>query len=344
MRISFNIPTYNRAKYLKQNLDILTTQIKELHKEDEVEINISDNASTDETKQVSEACVTANPKLHISYHCNEKNLGPDGNFIAAMHLAKGEYSLLWGDDDFLKEGGLARIFELTEYGDKNDVQIMLSGTTIVDEKGKFVREKNFLRKDIHNCLVDFSDVNEARAYFFLLQDTAGLLSFISDVVYKTSIIHEIPFDEDFMGTHYAFLCYWWGWLAKGKKLYYSNQSFLKETVQYQPAYGYGVDRSMVDYNGYTLIANKFFEKETLKKDFLAAFQQLHDLLNVMYLVYGDSEKYNRLLVPKLKECGVSDETIAETKRFCGSKSTFKLFLYSFVPTRIFDILKSLKKR
>lgn len=88
MRISFNIPTYNRAKFLKQNLDILTAQIRELHKEDEVEINISDNASTDETRQVSEACIAANPQLHISYHCNEKNLGPDGNFITAMHLAK----------------------------------------------------------------------------------------------------------------------------------------------------------------------------------------------------------------------------------------------------------------
>ena len=64
----------------------------------------------------------------------------------------------------------------------------------------------------------------------------------------------------------------------------------------------------------------------------------------MYLVYGDSKKYNRLLIPKLRECGVSDEAIAEIKRFCGSKSTFKLFLYSFVPTYIFDILKNLKKR
>ena len=166
MRISFNIPTYNRAKYLKQNLDILTTQIKELHKEDEVEINISDNASTDETKQVSEACIAANPQLHISYHCNEKNLGPDGNFIAAMHLAKGEYSLLWGDDDFLKEGGLARIFELTEYGDKNDVQIMLSSTSIYDKNGKYMNEKNFLREDIEELTVDFSDLNQASAHAY----------------------------------------------------------------------------------------------------------------------------------------------------------------------------------
>ena len=238
MRISFNIPTYNRAKYLKQNLDILTTQIKELHKEDEVEINISDNASTDETKQVSEACIAANPQLHISYHCNEKNLGPDGNFIAAMHLAKGEYSLLWGDDDFLKEGGLERIFELAGYGDNNDIQLMLSSTSLYDKDGNYKGEKPFLRADINELTVDFSDLTQARAYFFLLKDMGGMLSFISDVVYKTSIINEITFDEDFMGTHYAFLCYWWGWLAKGKKLYYSNQSFLKETLQYQPAYGY----------------------------------------------------------------------------------------------------------
>ena len=173
MRISFNIPTYNRAKYLKQNLDILTTQIKELHKEDEVEINISDNASTDETKQISEACIAANPHLHISYHCNEKNLGPDGNFIAAMHLAKGEYSLLWGDDDFLKEGGLARIFELAEYGDKNDIQLMLSSTSLYDKNGNYTGEKPFLREDIDKLAVDFSDLTQARAYFFLLKDMGG---------------------------------------------------------------------------------------------------------------------------------------------------------------------------
>lgn len=344
MRISFNIPTYNRAKYLKQNLDILTTQIKELHKEDEVEINISDNASTDETKQVSEACIAANPQLHISYYCNEKNLGPDGNFIAAMHLAKGEYSLLWGDDDFLKEGGLARIFELAEYGDKNDVQIMLSGTTIVDEKGKFVREKNFLRKDIHNCLVDFSDVNEARAYFFLLQDTAGLLSFISDVVYKTSIIHEIPFDEDFMGTHYAFLCYWWGWLARGKKLYYSNISFLNETIQYQPAYGFGVRRVMVDYKGFLLIAEKLFANSQLKNDFAFAFKNTHPALLLRMVLISERKEFVKQVLPSLRKCGTSDTEIELLLESSSLSSIFKSLFYTIFPEKIIIFLKKMKKR
>lgn len=343
MRLSFNIPTYNRARFLEKNLNILAVQIKDMHKEDEVEINISDNASTDNTKSVCESFISLNPQLKISYHCNETNLGPDGNFIAAMHLAKGDYSLLWGDDDFLKEGGLSRIFELTEYGDKNDVQIMLSSTSVYDKDGKFMSEKHFLRDDIDEISVDFSDLSQVRAYFFLLKDMGGLLSFISDVVYKTSIVNEIPFDKEFMGTHYAFLCYWWGWLGKGKKLYYSNQSFLKETVQYQPAYGYGVDRVMVDYNGYLLIANKCLDA-SLKREFLAAFQNLHNLLYVLYLVKGEKDKFEKLMVPCLKECGVSPESLSEVRDFCNTRSTLKLLIYSFVPTSILSFFKDRKRR
>lgn len=342
MRISFNIPTYNRVKYLKQNLDILTTQIKELHKEDEVEINISDNASTDETRQVSEASIVANPQLHISYHCNEKNLGPDGNFITAMHLAKGDYSLLWGDDDFLKEGGLARIFELAEYGDKNNVQIMLSSTTIVDDNGNFVREKNFLRPDIQDYLVDFSDANEARAYFFLLQDTAGLLSFISDVVYKTSIIHEVTFDEDFMGSHYAFLCYWWGWLAKGNKLYYSNISFLYETIQYQPAYGFGVRRVMVDYKGFLLITEKLFADSQIKNDFAFAFKNTHPVLLLRMILISERKEFIKQVLPSLRKCGTSETEIELLVDSSSLLNIFKSLFYAIIPEKIILFLKKVK--
>lgn len=340
MRISFNIPTYNRAKFLKQNLDILTAQIRELHKEDEVEINISDNASADETRQVSEACIAANPQLHISYHCNEKNLGPDGNFITAMHLAKGEYSLLWGDDDFLKEGGLARIFELAEYGDKNDIQIMLSSTSLYDKNGNYKGEKPFLRSDIDELTVDFSDLTQARAYFFLLKDMGGMLSFISDVVYKTSIINEIPFDEDLMGTHYAFLCYWWGWLAKGKKLYYSNQSFLKETLQYQPAYGFGVKRSLIDFNGYLLIANNLLCDNKWKSDFKQALMAVHKILGFRNLYILERTSFQNQMAPKMSDCGVTNEELKDFYKSCDTSSIFKSLIIRIMPEKLVYKLKN----
>lgn len=344
MKISFNIPTYNRAKYLKKNLDILTAQIIKLHKENDVEINISDNASTDDTKIVSETFISAYPELHISYHCNEKNLGPDGNFITAMHLAKGEFSLLWGDDDFLKDDGLARILELVEYGNKNNIQIMLSSTSVYDANGKYLFEKYFLREDIHELIVDFSNELERRAYFFLLKDMGGMLSFISDVIYKTSIINSIPFDQDFMGTHYAFLCYWWGWLFKGNKLYYNRQSFLKETYQFQPAYGLGVDRLMVDYNGYLLIADKLINNVQLKHDFLTAFQNLHSLYDLINLINGESKKFKELVIPKLKQCGFNDNDVATLYAFCSTKRQIKRLLHKYLPYKYINKLRIYKRK
>lgn len=342
MRISFNIPTYNRAKYLKENLDILTIQIKDLHKEDEVEINISDNASTDDTEKISKDCIAANPQLHISYHRNEKNLGPDGNFITAMNLAHGEYSLLWGDDDFLKEGGLARIFELAEYGDKNDIQILLSSTTVYDKNGKFLSEKYFLRDDIEELTVDFSDLTQARAYFFLLKDMGGMLSFISDVVYKTSIVREIQFDEAFMGTHYAFLCYWWGWLAKGKKLHYSNKSFLKETVQYQAAYGLGVKRTMVDFYGFTIIANVLLNGRSFKRDFLCVLLKLHDDIKLRKLMVSEPTAFKNQIIPKLIECGKSQEEVTFILDSCRIKRIVKEMIFSILPEKVVCRLKNYK--
>lgn len=118
MKLSFNIPTYNRSKYLRKSLELIMSQIEELHVEDSVEVNLSDNASTDNTKEVWDECVSRHPKVKTFYHCNVQNLGPDRNFLTAIKMANGDYSLLWGDDDYLKEGGLNRIFELIEYGKK----------------------------------------------------------------------------------------------------------------------------------------------------------------------------------------------------------------------------------
>ena len=195
MRLSFNIPTYNRAKFLQNNIELLASQIIDLGKESDVEINICDNASTDETREICEAFIKKYCSLSVNYYHSDSNLGPDRNFIKAMECANGEYSLLWGDDDYLKEGGLRRIFELTDIGDKNDVQILLSATTIIDKDKKFLREKPFLRNDIDEIIVDFSYLSQARAYFFLLKDMGGMLSFISDVVYKTSIIRDNEYNQ-----------------------------------------------------------------------------------------------------------------------------------------------------
>lgn len=344
MKLSFNIPTYNRAKYLRKSLELIMSQIEELHVEESVEVNLSDNASTDNTKEVWYECVSRHPKIKTCYHCNDHNLGPDRNFLAAMKMANGDYSLLWGDDDYLKEGGLNRIFELIEYGEKNDVQIMLSSTSIIDEDGNYLSEKLFLRDDIKEFFVDFSDLSQVRSYFFLLRDMGGLLSFISDVIYKTSIIHEMPYHDEFTGTHYAFLCYWWGWLAKGKKLYYSSKSFLNETIQYQPAYGYGVKRSMVDYNGYYIIFDRLIKDQPFGRDFLNAFLNLHDDIQLRQIYIPERNAFETNIIPMLRKYHRESDKLTFLVNSCKKKRVTKEFVFSIMPQRMIKLIKDYCKR
>ena len=141
MKLSFCIPTYNRCQFLKKNIDIIIQQIHELSVEKDVEILINDNASPDDTEKLCLRYIEDNPDIHIEYYKNEKNEGPDWNFIKAMRLAHGEYSILFGDDDFLIDGALKEfIYMIDRY---RDVSIFSSNRICVDSDGKIIGEEVF---------------------------------------------------------------------------------------------------------------------------------------------------------------------------------------------------------
>lgn len=104
MRLSICIPTYNRADYLPQLLDSILGQ----HGFGcELEVVISDNASTDDTPVIAERY--RDLFTHLVYHRAETNLGPDRNFLKAVELASGDFCWLMGSDDILEPGAIAAI-------------------------------------------------------------------------------------------------------------------------------------------------------------------------------------------------------------------------------------------
>ena len=74
---------------------------------EQVDIVVSDNASTDHTEAMINDIVKENPS--VFYHRNNTNLGMDRNADLAVQLSRGEYVLLLGDDDILESGALAEI-------------------------------------------------------------------------------------------------------------------------------------------------------------------------------------------------------------------------------------------
>ncbi len=92
--LSICIPTINRSKYLKETLDSIVTQ-KSFLETNQVEIIISDNASTDETQFLCNDYVLKY-KNKIIYHRNEENIF-DLNFNKVLSLGKGKYLKLNND-------------------------------------------------------------------------------------------------------------------------------------------------------------------------------------------------------------------------------------------------------
>lgn len=105
--VSVCIPTYNRAEGLRRAV----TAVQEGNFQD-IEIIISDNASSDGTEAVGRALAAADPRVRYFRHdCNQ---GPTRNFEFAREQARGKYFVWCGDDDHFSADYLRHCVEALE--------------------------------------------------------------------------------------------------------------------------------------------------------------------------------------------------------------------------------------
>lgn len=117
--LSLCIPIYNRLAFLDRQLARFLEDKKLF--DEKIELIISDNCSKDDL----ESCCNQYQKqeLKLTYHRNETNLGPDGNFDWCFHHANGKYVWLLGSDDIPVQGFLSRLVEFLSGGDYGLVHI-----------------------------------------------------------------------------------------------------------------------------------------------------------------------------------------------------------------------------
>lgn len=103
--LSICIPTYNRADCLKRCLDAIVTQDGF---DERVEVVISDNCSTDNTRIICQEYQEKYGNIH--YFCNEKNERAL-NFSLALQRATGLLRKLSNDTVIYKSGAIKKIVE-----------------------------------------------------------------------------------------------------------------------------------------------------------------------------------------------------------------------------------------
>lgn len=108
-RLTVAIPTYQRLAWLRQSLPLILEQVS-TRPAGEVEVIVSDNASTDGSWDYLQAEASRHPSLRISR--NERNLGAEGNFYLLPGKARGRWLWLLGDDDFIVPNALDTILTI----------------------------------------------------------------------------------------------------------------------------------------------------------------------------------------------------------------------------------------
>lgn len=136
-KLTICIPTFNRAAVLEANL----AHLEDLAERHDIVVQVSDNCSTDATREVAIAAARRCPR--IFYHCNPTNIGMDGNFAKVLALPNTSYAWLLGDDDLISELALCEVLALIE-SEVYDL-VLVNGGSVQPEAGRVQNEpsRNF---------------------------------------------------------------------------------------------------------------------------------------------------------------------------------------------------------
>jgi glycosyltransferase involved in cell wall biosynthesis len=132
-RVTIAIPTLNRASYLRLALNSALAQTY-----DNLEIVVSNNASTDDTAEYLRSC--QDPRVRVLHQ--QEQLTMVQNWNACVSIASGEYFLLLSDDDLLEPDAIRELVAGYAEGCKRQIApgIVYCGGSIIDASGKETRK------------------------------------------------------------------------------------------------------------------------------------------------------------------------------------------------------------
>ena len=271
IKLSFCIPTYNRANYIGQTLTSIADQIVEGDWTDCIEICVSDNASTDNTVEVIRHFQVNYPSVKLIYSKNNENLGADRNYLRVVELASGEYCWLFGSDDALVTGAISRILHELQF----NYDIILSNRIECDINLNRLLDRYWLDPKIGSCIYNFNDTNEIQRYFQDAHSLGALFSYLSSIVVKRASWNSIKFEESFIGTAYAHVYILLLVLLRGSILkYHLEPTVLSRGGNDSFATKGFIERMKLDLDGYRKLAN-LFEYAKSRRYFLRVMHREH---------------------------------------------------------------------
>lgn len=145
-KLTIAVPAYNASEYLKENLSKIVCELRcEAYAANDIEILISDNCSTDDTKEVVTSFVEllrSEKQINVNYYRNLTNLGLDRNVENCIKKANGDFVHILCDDDYYTDGSIKRILQVINEHKDLDF-ILLSNNYLNVFSNKIMHNKGF---------------------------------------------------------------------------------------------------------------------------------------------------------------------------------------------------------
>lgn len=270
-KLSICIPTYNREKFLGELLESILAQANP----SEVEIVVSDNASTDNTSQVIAKFQTRYSK--ITYAVAPQNMGPDRNYLTSVALARGEYCWLMGSDDVLPPGAIETMLRHLSSGD----DIYLTGRREANYNLQPIRDRVWLAPNEASQRFDFSKPQELLRYLNACRSLGGLFSYLSSIVVKKKSWDRIPFDESFIGSAYSHVYVLLSLVLQGCRLQYLTSPLVVSRSGNDSFFTDWVTRTLIDFKGYHQLALSLIPDPRVRAAFLGVMRREYPAISLI---------------------------------------------------------------
>lgn len=206
--LSICIPTFNREGFLRECLASIQVEGFDA----QVEVVVSDNASTDNTLAVLEEF---HRRLPLRWVVQETNIGADRNFDAVVAFARGEYCWLLGSDDVVAIEAIGKLLSSLREEQSDILHFGYVQTDI---------ELNHLHS-AHPPSGQVETTPQAlEAYLGSMSNMSLLFTFISSFAFRRSIwIDRRERVLGWVGTHYIHMLAMHSAITEGATLTASDQ-------------------------------------------------------------------------------------------------------------------------
>jgi abequosyltransferase len=188
-RVSFCIPTFNFAPFIRATLDSILAQADE-----RVQIVVVDGGSTDGTQEILSSYAAKHP--HLQWIQRQQRFGIDLDILETVVQANADYCWLFSSDDVLAPGSVACVMEAIELGDWD---VMLTGVILCDRDMQPLTPHRFIDCG-ESRTFDWGDPTQRGEYFRRAITTTAFFSFISNVVVRRERWISAPTPDCFVGS------------------------------------------------------------------------------------------------------------------------------------------------